>query len=210
MSVNRVIWDFNGTILDDLRISIDSADELLSRYGLQKIETLEKYYSVFGFPIKDYYERIGFDFTKYDYSILANEWVEIYLSKLSAASLRSGVKETAEKLKAAGIKQTILSMTKEDMLFSQVASLGIDDLFDEILGLNDIYAVSKLELARNWRASHPNDNVIYVGDTVHDAESASVIGCRCLLIEGGHQSADTLSMLGYPIIKTPNEILNYI
>lgn len=210
MKTHRVIWDFNGTILDDLRISIDSADELLSRYGLEKIETFDRYYSVFGFPIKDYYERIGFDFDRYDYSLLAHEWVDIYLSKLPSASLREGVKEAAQKLKEAGIKQTILSMTKEDMLKKQVASLGVDGLFDEMLGLSDIYATSKLELARNWRSSHPNEEVIYVGDTVHDAESASIIGCRCLLIEGGHQSTDTLAKLGYPIIKTPAEIFNYI
>lgn len=114
--IDRVIWDFNGTILDDLKISIESADELLTRHDLPPIGDVEKYYSVFGFPIIGYYERVGFDFTKYDFSVLANEWVDIYLSKMPFATLRSGIIETVDKLNSLGVKQTILSMTEGNML----------------------------------------------------------------------------------------------
>ena len=78
--IDRVIWDFNGTILDDLKISIESADELLLRYGLPIIGDVDKYYSVFGFPIIEYYKRIGFDFTKHDFTVVANEWVDIWFT----------------------------------------------------------------------------------------------------------------------------------
>ena len=208
--IDRVIWDFNGTILDDLKISIESADELLTRYDLPIIGDVEKYYSVFGFPIIGYYERVGFDFTKYDFSVLANEWVDIYLSKVPYATLRDGIIETVDKLNSLGIKQTILSMSEENMLRSQIESFGITDKFDEIYGLNDIYATSKLELARYWRSTHQGENVIYVGDTEHDAESAEIIGAKLLMITGGHQSYETLKALGKPIITAPSEIFEYI
>ena len=82
MNIDRVIWDFNGTILDDVDTGIEAVDVLLAKYGLPELKTRERYYEVFGFPIIDYYRRIGFDFEKTDYSILANEWVEIYLEKV--------------------------------------------------------------------------------------------------------------------------------
>ncbi len=208
--INRVIWDFNGTILDDLKISIESADELLSRYDLPVIGNVQKYYSVFGFPIIGYYERVGFDFTKYDFSVLANEWVDIYLSKMAQATLRDGIIETVDKLNSLGIKQTILSMTEENMLRSQIASFGITEKFDEIYGLNDIYATSKLELARYWRSTHEGERVIYVGDTEHDAESAEIIGADCLMITGGHQSYETLKALNKPVITSSSDIFEYI
>ncbi len=208
--IDRVIWDFNGTILDDLKISIESADELLSRYGLPIIGDVDRYYSVFGFPIIGYYERVGFDFTKYDFSVLANEWVDIYLSKMQYATLHDGIVDTVDRLNSLGIKQTILSMSEENMLREQIESFGIADKFDEIFGLNDIYATSKLELARYWKSTHEGESVIYIGDTEHDAESAKIIGADCLMISGGHQSYSTLKSLGKPIITAPSDIFEYI
>ncbi len=208
--IDRVIWDFNGTILDDLKISIESANDLLARYDLPIIRDTEHYYSVFGFPIRDYYERVGFDFSKYDFTVLANEWVDIYMSKMPCAPLRSGIIDTVDKLNTLGVKQTILSMTEENMLRGQIESFGITDKFDEIFGLNDIYATSKLELARFWRSLHKNESVIYIGDTSHDAESAEIIGAKCLMITGGHESEQALKSLNNTVIHAPSDIFEYI
>ncbi len=208
--IDRVIWDYNGTLLDDLAISIDSANELLKRHGLPLITSVDHYYSVFGFPIRDYYERIGFDFSKYDYSLLAHEWVEIYLSKLPLAPLRDGVAECIDELNSLGIKQSILSMSEESMLRSQIEAFGLSNKLDEILGLNDIYATSKLELARYWRSIHQNESVLYIGDTVHDAESAEIIGAKCLMITGGHQSEMTLTLLKKQVIHSVSDIIEYV
>ena len=210
MKYDRIIWDFNGTILDDLRISIDSADELLVNHGLKPINTIERYYEVFGFPIIEYYKRIGFDFDLIPYSILAHEWVEIYLRRVTDAPIRDGIIKVIDKLNDLGIKQSILSMTKQEMLEKQIQMLGITNKFDEIFGLSDIYANSKLELAKNWRNDHPYENVLFVGDTTHDAESASVIGCKCILLAGGHQSVGALKESNVDIILSPDEILKEI
>ena len=210
MKYDRVIWDFNGTILDDLRVSIDAADELLTRHGLKPMVTVEKYHEVFGFPIIDYYKRIGFDFSKVPYSVLAHEWVEIYLRRVKDAKIRAGVKEAIEKINSVNIKQTILSMSDKDMLIRQVKDLKIHDLFDEIYGLDNIYAKSKLELAKKWRDEHKNERVLFIGDTVHDAESAEIIGCKCLLLAGGHQSIESLKCGNARVILDASEILNEI
>ncbi len=204
---DRLIWDFNGTILDDLMTGIESADELLVRYGLPPMRTVERYYEVFGFPIRDYYERLGFDFSKTDYSVLAHEWVEIYLRRVKSAPIREGVPSVIEALKRRGIPQTVLSMTESEMLNKQLSFLSLQDAFDEVCGLDNIYAKSKLELASAWRERHPNENVLFVGDTSHDAESAAIIGCDCVLLTGGHESREALLRCGVDLIDSPLDLL---
>lgn len=209
MKYDRILWDFNGTILDDVKTGIDSANELLSRYSLSPIRDVDHYHSVFGFPIRDYYERLGFDFSKLDYTVLAHEWVKIYLSEVKKAPLRDGILNALSALKERGIPQTILSMTEQSMLEAQLSDLGLTPYFDEICGQNDVYAKTKLDLARRWREEHPKEHVLFVGDTTHDAESAEVIGCDCLLLTGGHQSLSSLKESGVPIIASPLDVLPY-
>lgn len=206
---DRVIWDFNGTILDDVQTGIDSANELLTRYGLPVMRDVAAYHRVFGFPIRDYYERLGFDFKKLDYTVLAHEWVAIYLREVKKAPLRADILSTLSTLKERGVLQTVLSMTEQSMLERQLSYLGLTSFFAEICGQNDVYAKTKLDLAHRWRAQHPQERVLFIGDTTHDAESAEVIGCDCFLLTGGHQSAESLAESGVPIISSPLEVLPF-
>ena len=141
--VDRILWDFNGTILDDLQTSIDSANELLTNHGLAPIPSVEDYHRVFGFPIRGYYERMGFDLTKFDFVTLAHEWVAIYLKHVRTAPPRSGIPETVAALRERGMKQTVLSMTESAMLHRQLSFLGLESAFDEICGLDNVYASDK-------------------------------------------------------------------
>ena len=73
-----VIWDFNGTLLDDVQAGIDSVNTLLVEREIPTVESVEKYREVFRFPIIDYYRALGFDFDAEPYEIIAHEWVENY------------------------------------------------------------------------------------------------------------------------------------
>ena len=203
-----VLWDFNGTLLDDIDMGIKSVNTLLARRSLPIIESREQYYSVFGFPIKDYYKRLGFDFDVEPYEKLAIEWVEEYLENVKRATLRAGVDKLLEFFTSLGIEQTIISMTEQDMLISQVKSLGIEGYFSDIMGLDNIHANSKTALASEWRKNHPSANAIFIGDTSHDAESACAAGADCVIVAGGHQSLDSLS--GLNVFPDFNALLSYL
>lgn len=210
MRFDRVIWDFNGTILDDVDTGIESADELLSRHGLPQMRTREKYLSLFGFPIIDYYRRLGFDFEKIPFSVLANEWVEIYLEKVKNAPVREGIRDVISAFRSAGLKQTVLSMTESSMLDYQLGLLGVKELFDEVYGLDDIYAKSKLSLAVKWKEEHSEECAVFVGDTTHDAESADIIGAECILLSGGHEVREKLCGTGAFVADSPDGVLKYV
>ena len=194
-----LIWDFNGTLLDDVITGIESVNKLLADRGLATIKSKEQYRSIFRFPIIDYYRALGFDFDTEPYEVLAPQWVELYLENVKRATLYGDVLQTLEYAKELGIKQAILSATERSMLIGQLEELGIAHYFDRIMGLDTIHAGSKLALASAWRAQHPDSRALFVGDTDHDAQTAEQLGADCLLICRGHQSKEFLLTLGVPV-----------
>ena len=88
MQYTHIVWDWNGTLFDDLEYSLKCINTLLARYGLENL-TVSRYHDVFGFPISEYYKRIGFDFDKVPYSALAKEYMDIYIPGSMHCPLRS-------------------------------------------------------------------------------------------------------------------------
>ena len=188
----HLIWDFNGTILNDVALGIESANYLLAAHGLPLIQSVEQYRELFGFPIQDYYLRMGFDFDKTPYSELAVEWVAYYLECKHRATVFEGIPSALARAQALGISQLILSATELEMLKGQVEELGLLSYFNELLGLGNIRAHSKKEIGLQWRAQNPQARVLMIGDTDHDAEVALAMGADCVLLCCGHQSRERL------------------
>ena len=206
MKYSHIIWDFNGTILDDVNTGIMSVNALLRDRGLKTLDSVDEYHKVFGFPIIDYYKRLGFDFEKEPYDKIAHEWVALYLENVKRANLYDGVREVIEEIHSRGIPQIILSATEKTMLESQLSSLGIRKYFDEVLGLDNIYAHSKIEIGREWMNAVSPQRALFIGDTEHDVETAKCIGAECVLVCGGHQSKEKLSGCGAKVLENILEI----
>jgi phosphoglycolate phosphatase len=207
----HVIWDFNGTILDDVAHGIDCVNVMLEKRGLPILPDKTAYRKAFGFPIDEYYRRLGFDFEKEDYdTVLAPEWVALYLAGEAGCPLMEGVRETMDAIRALGIRQTVLSASKLDQLTAQLERLGLEEVFEEIIGLDNIHARSKREQALDWKRRHPHARPLFVGDTEHDADVAASVGGDCLLYTGGHQPVEKLAGRGVPLIGSIREILRYL
>lgn len=202
------IWDFNGTILDDVQAGILAVNELLSECGIPQIPDRIYYQESFGFPIRAYYERLGFDFEKTPYEELAPRWVEKYLRYVNDAQCFSDVATTVQALNKLGIRQIVLSATERQMLLGQLENVGLLHQFEEVLGLDNIHAESKLSLAKKWREENPDARVLVIGDTDHDVETARAISAECVLIARGHQSKQRLEHLKVPILFTLTEMLD--
>lgn len=209
MKYTHVIWDFNGTILDDLVPSVESTNKMLKERGIPEFKDIEEYRRVFNFPVKDYYEKIGFDFNKTPYDVLAKEWFELYTEGTKDPKLMPGVKKTCDKFKEAGIIQTVISACESNILKRQLKELGVYDYFDEILGLDNIHAGGKGEVAREWRKRNKGAKAVFIGDTVHDAEVAKIAEADCLLYLGGHHDKERLSACG-KTFKEFSEIIPFV
>lgn len=186
MRYTHIIWDFNGTLFDDVDAGIKSVNVMLGERGIKTLDSKEEYRKVFKFPIIDYYRDLGFDFTKEPYEVLAPIWVELYNEYSKSAELQKDAKNALEYFKALEIPQVLLSATELNMLKGQTDSLGISGYFEDILGLENIHAYSKEELAIRWKAEHKDSNPLVIGDTEHDAAVAKAIGADCFLVCNGH------------------------
>lgn len=207
----HLIWDFNGTILDDVRLGIDCVNVMLAERNLPILPDRDAYHRVFGFPIDDYYRRLGFDFEKEDYdTVLAPRWVALYLAGEGSCPVNPGVRETLRCLREQGIPQIVLSATKIDQLTAQLRRLELLDFFDEVIGLDNIHARSKRAQALEWKQRHPDARPLFVGDTEHDADVADAVGADCLLYAGGHQSETKLLARGKPVIRDISELFAYL
>ena len=207
----HLIWDFNGTILDDVQHGINCTNTMLAARGLPIIPSVDAYREIFGFPIDAYYRRLGFDFEKEDYdTVLAPQWVAMYLEGEPACPTMEGAVETIRSVKAMGISQILLSATEIDMLTAQLERLGIFGEFDEVIGLDNIHARSKKAQAMAWRERHPDACPLFIGDTEHDAQVADAVGGDCVLFSGGHQSEARLRACGKPTIHYVSDIVAYL
>ena len=196
MKYNYCIWDFNGTILDDVELGIYAINELFKAHGMDRRIEREEYCLKFDFPIKGYYQRVGFDFEKTPFEVLAPEWIDIYFSNFDMAKIYPDVIPTLSLFLKAGMKQSVLSASEIELLKKQIEDFGINGYFEEIMGIGDIYAASKLELAKKWRERHPNDRVMFIGDTVHDIETARALLADCYIVCAGHQSRERFEDCG--------------
>lgn len=203
---SHIIWDFNGTILNDVEAGIKSENTLLTRRKMPLIESVEHYHSVFTFPIIEYYKKLGHNFENESYDDLAEEWVAEYLKNSKISKLQDGVIDLLEYFKNKKCKQIILSATEQKMLVKQVECLGISNYFDEILGLDNIHAYSKIEIAKSWLEKEKPRKTLLIGDTVHDYQVAQDLCSDCILVAIGHQSYKTLLSCKVPVCHYLSEI----
>lgn len=204
--ISCVIWDWNGTLLDDVDISIEAMNRVLERYGLEKLGR-ERYREIFRFPVRDYYELAGFDFSKVDFEKPAMEFIEEYYSLVGAAELSRGALEAVDRFSARGIRQIILSASERESLVKQVRRLGIEGRFSDILGIDNHFAASKTELALKWISDNNinKDEVVFIGDTLHDLEVAAAAGCACVLVSCGHQIKAVLGNAAHNVARDISE-----
>ena len=199
MHYDHIVWDFNGTILDDVHSGVGATNILLSRRGLPTIDSLDYYYSIFCFPIVRYYEKLGFDFTRESYDDIALEWVVEYKRLAAEAPLRAGVLSLVQALSARGIPQTVLSASEEKLLLAQLSALGVRDYLEGVYGRGDHSGEDKIALTLAFAARRNPGRTLFIGDTDHDAACARAAGFDCALIAGGNQSKERLLSCGVPV-----------
>ncbi|WP_319479425.1 HAD hydrolase-like protein [uncultured Draconibacterium sp.] len=199
--MQSIIWDWNGTLLNDLDFCISTINVLLKKRELDLLDRFS-YKEVFSFPVKDYYQAIGFDFSKEDFSIPAHEFIDLYNSGVAQCNLHAAAKDVLEHFKNMGLRQFVLSAMQQDMLEHTLKHQNIFDYFEGIAGLNDHYAVSKIERGEQLidHFSINKAQATIIGDTNHDFEVAQQLEVDCILVADGHQSKERLEATGAKVI----------
>ncbi len=215
MTFTHVIWDWNGTLLDDRALCVDIMNGLLAPRGLPPIGD-EFYQAIIEFPVQLYYERLGFDFTKEPFEAISDQYIAAYQAGWRRLGLQEGTMETLAALRALGIGQSILSASKVAHLHEQVDHFGLMPLMQRVTGVDDHHGRGKAHRAAEHLAALPPhggalgipaQSTVLVGDTLHDAEVARACGIGCILVSFGHYNHVRLQSAGMPVADSMSEII---
>ena len=200
---DHIIWDFNGTLVDDTSLCAKLVCRQLTNDNLPSITT-EEYRELFCFPVIKYYEKLGYDFNETCFKKLAKDFIEEYREKVPTIQLFNGTKEILQNVLDMGMQQSILSAASQDDLQSMTNFLEITNFFDHIYGLPDHYAASKLERGREL-INHSQINTqktLLIGDTDHDLEVGKALMVDVLLIADGHQTYERLTRVHDNVLQS--------
>jgi len=205
----HIIWDWNGTLLDDAWLFVDIMNGVLKNHNMDTI-TVEIYRKIFGFPVEDYYRKLGFDLNKESFQKSGMEFISAYNKRRYEAELYPIAKTILSKLMSRDIQHSILSAQHQFLLDDLTKHYNIRKYFTEINGLNDYYAHSKIDKGTECLKKMELNTleVLLIGDTDHDFEVSKALKIDCLLISHGHHCHSRLIQTGAPVIRNLENILH--
>ena len=200
-SARAVIWDWNGTLLDDVELSIGVVNDILDDHALPRL-TRSRYLEIFDFPVQRSYERAGMNFDEVDFDELSRRFRRTFEARLGESALFRDVASALVSLEDQRVRQLLLSGTEHQLLLRMIERFGIGGSFDEIRGQADGLARGKLETAADLLDRNGLDpaTTVFVGDTTHDGEIAEALGAQCVLLSTGHHHRQKLETTGWPVV----------
>ena len=206
-----LIWDFNGTLIDDVSAALASVNDMLSRRNLPLIN-MTQYASYVDTPIIKFYEHIFDDLYSMNFSVIAEEFNSGYENHLKPFAVMDGAEDVLGYFNEKGKLQTVISATHIDKVNNRLREFGLTEYFDRILAHNNLIAEDKTHLAVNYFAEKgikPQEAVV-VGDCVADFMMAETLGCDCVLTTQGHQSRAEFASTTAMVIDSLYELKNII
>lgn len=207
----HIIWDWNGTLIDDAWLCVEILNVLLKDRNMPAID-LKRYQSAFRFPVLDFYKDLHFDFSKESFDDISVEYISLYNRRRFECDLFADALNILEAIQKQNIRQYILSAYNQAFLEEAVGHYCITDYFSKLIGLDNIHAASKLQNGIRWmkESGYKADEILFVGDSDHDLEVANGMGVSCVLMDYGHQNRERLLSLGVPIFSTLRELREFL
>lgn len=203
--ITTILWDFNGTVMDDMGASVAAVNQMCLRRGLPTI-TEEWYTLHLVMPLERFYSSIGFDMQKEPLAEVSEEFQRECAKQ--PRPVFPEVLDALERFRKAGYRQLLFSSLHHDHLIAQAKERGITAYFEGIVGRRDRSLGGKEQAAAEYLQQHgiKPETVLVVGDLTTDWDMASFVGCPCALIEKGHQHRAVLSKTGAHVLKDASEL----
>lgn len=205
-----IIWDFNGTLVDDVDAALGAVNDMLQKRGQPKID-LNEYRSAVDIPIWKFYETVFEEGTITPEEAI-EEFAMGYERHLKSEPLMEGAKDVLDHFKSCKIKQIVLSASHIDKVKSRLQSLGVAGYFDSILGRSDDFVGDKSYLAKQYLCKNKvtASEVLVIGDCSNDFDMAEHLGCDCILCTKGHHSRKEMKRTSACVIDSLCEIKTLI
>ena len=194
---DHVVWDWNGTLWDDLPQVHLAVNAALGEVGVDPLG-LSEYITLFARPLSVFYGRVlGRGITDSEWERVNHTFLMSYQSNLHRVRLAAEAPRALEMVAQSGATQSILSLYPHVSLNSLVRELGIAHYFTRIDGLRGAPGRSKVGLFGDHvraaaAAGIPPQRVVMIGDTDDDLTAAREAGISCILVNhhGNHPLGD--------------------
>ncbi len=208
--MRHLIWDWNGTLFDDLEIVVASVNVSLRALGAPPIE-VEIYRSAYERPLHRFYERLlGRPVPPEEFRSIDGDFHSAYNALLDQARLTVDARRAVELVASRGHTQSVLSMWWHDHLVPAVRFFGLEGHMLAVDGHRGTPGESKenhlaahaAQLVRLFPEVVQPDGMVVIGDVTDDADAARAVGVECVLYDGGSQPRLMLEETGVPVAAT--------
>jgi len=208
---DHIIWDWNGTILNDLPLTVSIMNDQLVKSARTPM-SVDEYRGCFAFPLRDFYVKTGLANSDEEFMERNLAFLTEYTKKRGECALHHGVTQVLDTFIGNGGTHSILSAYPQNELTSIVKLFGIDSKFKHINGVNNFEGSSKINEGHTLLSmlEYKTSRILFVGDTMHDYEVACSLGVQCALIAKGHQSKEKLSGASALLLDSHEELLSYL
>lgn len=184
------IFDWSGTLVDDLAMVLDATNHVLRQYGKDELNR-EEFRKNFRLPYAGYYEEIlpGVPLTELE-DHFRRGFADSEASGVTTPLLPHAV-DFLECLRDNNRRMFILSSMDADAFNRHAKELGVDHFFEAT------YAgvLDKRDQIHQMLDVHGLDaaSTVFLGDMCHDVETARHGGVASIALLTGYQNAEQLS-----------------
>lgn len=195
------MWDWNGTLLDDLQVVIEAANVSLGQLGRGPIDE-DDYRNHFTRPVRAFYDSLfGRLVTDPEWVALNETFHHEYYTRVDRAALTVDTIAALDRTDDHGWGQSLLSMSPQVWLADVVRRKGVANRFtivDGLTGPTGGLKADHLQEHLDTQGLDPTQTVV-VGDTPDDAIAARTVGAHPILYDGGSHHLLHLEDTGAPV-----------
>ncbi len=192
MNYSAIIWDWNGTIFDDLDLCYRIYSRLAIIFDFDEL-SIQEYRRLYRFPLDQFFYDRGF---RGDINRLALEYRKIYTKGVNKCRIHPGARKLLREFTARGIPQHVVSAHNHNDLQYMIERYKLRRHFSSVNGLSGIEGGSKQKLAVSVleRENLPGSSVLFIGDTDHDYDVALSVSAESWLVAEGHSAIERLAL----------------
>jgi len=199
---SHLLWDWNGTLLDDLTLVVSASNQAFASAGGRSVDA-DEHRRQFRRPVAEFYaEILGRAVSEEEFGRLDRIFHDAYRLGLTTTSLAADAQAAITSWPGS---QSLLSMWFHDELIPAVETYGLAGLFARVDGL-------RTEVGGDLKAGHlarhleeiavAGEQVVLIGDSLDDALAAQSVGAVAVLYTGGFTHPARLRASGLPVADT--------
>lgn len=206
MQINKIIFDFDGTIADSLEILIDTISYVLNNYGYENLDISKE--KIRKNSIKELFKSSNISLLKLPF--ILNSINKQLSDKIEFIKPIAGITDIIKELNIKNFNLNIISSNNSENIKKFLKNNDLNDVFDNIYTERSVFGKHKVINKFLNKYNLKKENIIYIGDEVRDILAAKQSGIKIIAVSWGFNEANMLERYSPDFIAyNPTDILNF-